>query len=128
MNAIAEESYSCDLDQVWIWVHGHISDRKMRGIGLSRRPYLEADVQVEQILRARVRRGWVITIDGEGDAWNCGADWLTYFETEKPVVVDGKWEDHPVLAYDPETGDDLDDECPATVVDGPNEATWLEIA
>lgn len=116
--------YSCDLDSVWIWTPGHVSRSKMRGIGLSKRPYLDADVEVEQILRAKVRRGWVLTIDGEGDAWACGADFVTYFETEEPEVADGKWIGHTVLV-DSETGEE--EERDSTVYDGPHEATWLEI-
>lgn len=124
MNA-PEAVYSCDLDSVWIWEHGHLSTRKMRGKALSQRPHLDADVEVEQILRGKVRQGWVITIDGEGDAWACGSDYVTYFETEKPIVIDGKWPDHTVLV-DAETGEE--EERDATVIDGPHEATWLEIA
>src|SRR5262245_38032173 len=121
-----EAIYSCELDQVWIWEHGHLSARKMRGKALSRRPYLDADVDVEQIVHGTVRHGWVITIDGEGDAWSCGSDYVIYFETAKPNVIDGKWIGHESITYDDDDNEVVVDV--STVVDGPHEATWLEIA
>ena len=120
-----EAVYSCDLVQVWIWEHGYLPRDKMRGRALSRRLHLDAEVEVEQILRGKVKHGWVITIDGEGDAWACGSDYVTYFVEEKPEIVDGCWSGHTVYIEDDE-GEEEDRE--PTVVDGPHEATWLAMA
>lgn len=118
-----EEIFSCDYDsRVWLWSHGNVPRDKMRGRALSARNTFDAEIDVEQILRGKVVHGWIVTIDGEGDWSGCGSDWVTYFEKEKPDVVDGKWAGHPV------ENEELDDEVPATVIEGPYEATWLEIS
>jgi hypothetical protein len=123
---MTEPVYSCDLDRVWIWEHGHVPRDKMRGKALSQRSYLDGELEVEQILRGKVRHGWVITIDGEGDAWSCGSDYVTYFQTEKPEVVDGRWAGHTVYIVDEGIEEEIERD--STVIDGPHEATWLEVA
>lgn len=118
--------YACDLDRVWLWVHGHVPRDKMRGAALSRLRYLDADVEPEQVFKGKVRHGWVLTVTG--DLSGCGWDMSTFFEETEPQVVEDesgvrRWSG--ATRYDEAAGDDI--EVDAEVVDGPHVATWLEM-
>lgn len=97
------------------WMHGHVTRDKIRGAALGSSMLRdELGVQPSDIFKAKVVPGWVLTVDG-GDAL-CGYDQTVYFVTEKPEG--GTYG----VNYD-----DDDKEVPAEIVDGPHEATWLEI-
>ena len=118
-----EDVYACELDHVWLWARGHIPRDKMRGAALSRLPYLDAELEPEQVFRGKVKRGWVLCV--AGDASGCGWDTTMHFQETEPRV----WTDeHGVTRWSgASTYDDDDQEMDAEVVDGPHEATWVEM-
>jgi hypothetical protein len=121
MSVALSEVFACDMGATWVWTHGWLDRRKFKGQLLSNHRSLDADYEVEDIIRGRVRRGWVITV--AGDLSGCGWDMTTYFCKTEPLVVDGRWDGATTYdEYDGET------EVPAEVVDGPHPATWLEMA
>jgi hypothetical protein len=97
-----KDIYSCDLHHAWLWEHGHIDRSKFKGKCLSNVNNFDADFEIEDIINAKVRYGWVFSIAGDTDG--CGWDTTTIFVTEEPNIED------------------------YTVVDGPHLATWLEVA
>lgn len=123
MSAGLEELYSCSLTDAWLWTHGHVDKRKFKGSCLSSLGYFDADIEKEQILKGKVKHGWAITV--AGDTSGCGWDATMYLETDKPEVVDGRWVGHTGYEYDDE---DNETEVDCEVIDGPHEATWIELS
>jgi len=113
-------SMCATFDNVY-WAHGWIDKRKFRGHLLSRADSgrLEGEEDARDIIAGKVHHGWVISI--VGDTSGCGWDLTTYFETEEPHPVDGRWIDRLVLDEDE---DGVEVEVPAEVADGPHKATW----
>lgn len=119
------ETTACDYSPSWLWVHGWVDKRKFKGRCLSavgrHWSALEGEYEKDQIMEGEVRQGWVLTC--AGDLSGCGWDSTIYFEENEPVVIDGRWDG--ATRYD-EDGEEI--EGGGDIVDGPHQATWLEIA
>lgn len=117
------EVFACRMDTVWIWAHGHIDKRAFKGQVLSGEHHRRLDGEYEKsaIIKAKVIHGWVLTIHGYDGG--CGWDDSTWFQKNEPKIVEGVWR-FEALGIDPLDGTS---EKVARVVDGPYEATWLEI-
>lgn len=107
-------------------MHGHIDKSAFKGqilSGLHGRRF-DTDYTVEEVINAKVRHGWVISL--AGDLERCGWDTTMYFCDSEPTVIDNTWwgdKDHNIRYYDKDGNDVVG----ATVVDGPHKATWLEL-